>query len=454
MFVQRLLWTILACLSMTTIVTADGFVEEVSCSSESLTVMLNKSDPDIQKWMASQASKPVAYVYGYKERTPCGVSLKDASGRPSYNFTVPYGQHCAVQLADLEPNYQTAETTIAMEDLNVTDPSKTLRINHVFCLYTRRVQTIKFSDVSSGHEVVASTGGKPKPKVEMLFRTLDNKPVRAAKFGDTVGFYLALSKDQAYQGITPKECMFSDSENMHSPAAKHLTFVQSDCPVSELSEIIDPLINTNEEVYSSHFKTFRFGNQTTVFAHCTVQVCLDAAECSKKCFKRVQNANLTAERLRFRYRREASATGEDEADPISSIAVSNALTILDDDQTLAIRGQSVEQCVAVAHIRPMYVAMALLGGLAAFSLLTVFCLVRRLRLQSKLLEARAMSITTPCTTSIYEGYSLPRRHSYIGLDASSFVGGTGTMRSISEISAPRQAWVQSFSPDHQIPRVR
>lgn len=53
------------------------------------------------------------------------------------------------------------------------------------------------------------------------------------------------------------------------------------CPVDEISEIIDPMANVNEEVYFSKFKTFRFGNQSTVFAHCTVQVCLISAECEQ-----------------------------------------------------------------------------------------------------------------------------------------------------------------------------
>ncbi|VDM99350.1 unnamed protein product, partial [Onchocerca ochengi] len=132
-----------------------------------------------------------------------------------------------------------------------------------------------------GHEVVASTGGKPKPKVEMIFRSIDGRPLRAAKFGDIVEFYVALSPDKAYHGISPKECMFSDREDMSSPDAKHLTFVQSSCPVDEMSEIIDPLANVNEEVYFSKFKTFRFGNQSTVFAHCTVQVCLTSQECAQ-----------------------------------------------------------------------------------------------------------------------------------------------------------------------------
>ncbi|VDO72516.1 unnamed protein product [Onchocerca flexuosa] len=115
----------------------------------------------------------------------------------------------------------------------------------------------------------------------MIFRSIDGRPLRAAKFGDIVEFYVALSPDKAYHGISPKECMFSDREDMSSPDAKHLTFVQSSCPVDEMSEIIDPLANVNEEVYFSKFKTFRFGNQSTVFAHCTVQVCLTNEECAQ-----------------------------------------------------------------------------------------------------------------------------------------------------------------------------
>lgn len=48
-----------------------------------------------------------------------------------------------------------------------------------------------------------------------------------------------------------------------------------------MDQLIDPLLNVNEEVYFSKFKAFRFGNQSTVFAHCTVQVCLDKTECFK-----------------------------------------------------------------------------------------------------------------------------------------------------------------------------
>lgn len=63
------------------------------------------------------------------------------------------------------------------------------------------------------------------------------------------------------------------------------------CPVDEMSEIIDPLANVNEEVYFSKFKTFRFGNQSTVFAHCTVQVCLTTEECAQVLIATFYNEN-------------------------------------------------------------------------------------------------------------------------------------------------------------------
>ncbi|EYC20414.1 hypothetical protein Y032_0022g611 [Ancylostoma ceylanicum] len=222
---------LLTLLSFFTELFADGFVEEVACSSESLTVILNKSDPDIARWMSDPKAQPVVYVYGHKTLVPCGTSLKNDKGQQNYNLSIPYGRHCDVHLADLEPNYRTAETTIALEDNVDTSMSKIVRINHVFCLYTRSVQTIRYSDVSTAHEVLASTGGKPKPKVEMMFRSTDGRPLRTAKFGDTVEFYVALTPDKAYHGISPKECMFSDREDMLSPDARHLTFVQSRIPL-------------------------------------------------------------------------------------------------------------------------------------------------------------------------------------------------------------------------------
>lgn len=42
---------------------------------------------------------------------------------------------------------------------------------------------------------MASVGGKPKPKVQMLFRDPSGRPLKAAKFGDPVGLYLMLSPD-------------------------------------------------------------------------------------------------------------------------------------------------------------------------------------------------------------------------------------------------------------------
>ncbi|KHN76368.1 Protein dyf-8 [Toxocara canis] len=395
---------------------ADGFVEEVSCTADSITVMLNKSDPDIQKWMANPKSQPIVYVYEHKSRTPCGSALKNGN-LVNYNFTIPYGRHCNVHLTDLEPNYQNAETTIALEDNADQSTAKTLRVNHVFCLYTRSVQTIRFNDISTGHEVVASTGGKPKPRVEMIFRSVDGRPLRAAKFGDTVEFYVALSPDKAYHGIIPKECMFSDREDMSSPDAKHLTFVQSSCPVDEISEIIDPLANVNEEVYFSKFKTFRFGNQSTVFAHCTVQVCLNSAECSQKCFKRISNSNLTAEKLRFRYKRDGQLENYEKADLVDEVALTRPLTILDDSETSEVSGRAIEQClVSPASLPPSIFFLIIALATTLVVALTVICIMIKKLTSNKKVSAPDFGLysaysgsTTTLPSCAFSGgpYALP-----------------------------------------------
>ena len=41
----------------------------------------------------------------------------------------------------------------------------------------------------------------------------------------------------------------------------------------------------NEEVYTSAFRTFRFGNESTLYAHCSVEVCLDKDACRRTCFR-------------------------------------------------------------------------------------------------------------------------------------------------------------------------
>ncbi|VDN05951.1 unnamed protein product [Thelazia callipaeda] len=382
---------------------AEGFVEEVSCTADAINVVLNKTDPDVQRWMSDPKSQPVVYVYEHKTRPPCGSAMKKGN-LVNYNFTIPYGDHCDVHLTDLEPNYRNAETTIALEDNADITPSKTVRVNHVFCLYTRSVQTIRFNDISSGHEVVASTGGKPKPKVEMIFRSIDGRPLRAAKFGDIVEFYVALSPDKAYHGISPKECMFSDREDMSSPDAKHLTFVQSSCPVDEMSEIIDPLANVNEEVYFSKFKTFRFGNQSTVFAHCTVQVCLTTEECAQKCFKRINNSNLTAERLRFRHRRQLDNEFESgmnrRSDLVNEIALTRPLTILDDLESSEVNGKAVEQCMIKNAAIPLPVFLLVLF----LSLLSVICITALIITVKRLASYKKL---VPYGLNIYSTYSGP-----------------------------------------------
>ncbi|EFO18563.1 hypothetical protein LOAG_09931 [Loa loa] len=424
-------------------INAEGFVEEVSCTADAINVVLNKTDPDIQRWISDPKAQPVVYVYEHKTRPPCGTAMKKGN-LINYNFTIPYGVHCDVHLTDLEPNYRNAETTIALEDNTDITPSKAIRVNHVFCLYTRSVQTIRFNDISSGHEVVASTGGKPKPKVEMIFRSIDGRPLRAAKFGDIVEFYVALSPDKAYRGISPKECMFSDREDMSSPDAKHLTFVQSSCPVDEMSEIIDPLANVNEEVYFSKFKTFRFGNQSTVFAHCTVQVCLTTEECVQKCFKRISNLNLTAERLRFRHRRQLDddydlTTVIRKQNAINEIALTRPLTILDDLESNEVNDKKVEQC----HINnSAIISLPIIILILSLSMLSIICLtgliftLRRLAAYKKL---------TPF--GIYSAYSGPT----VSLPIRTLTNSTA--RSLTT-NGNRTTWIDQLSAGIEYPYVR
>uniref|UniRef100_A0A0N5ANP3 ZP domain-containing protein n=1 Tax=Syphacia muris TaxID=451379 RepID=A0A0N5ANP3_9BILA len=409
---QMLYITLVSILFAATTVNGDGFVffqisislysmkcflvEEVSCSADAITVVLNKSDPDIAAWLANPKAQPVVYVHGRKARPPCGSALKKGN-LFNFNFTIPYGKHCDVQLTDLEPSYRNAETTIALEDNADLSPAKTIRVNHVFCLYTRKIQTIRFNDITSGHEVVASTGGKPKPKVEMIFRSTDGRPLRAAKIGDTVEFYVALSPDKAYHGISPKECMFSDREDMSSPEARHLTFVQSSCPVDEMGELIEPLANVNEEVYFSKFKTFRFGNQSTVFAHCTVQVCLTSEECSQQCFKKVSNSSLTAERLRYRYKREGSYEKDVDFDKkVDEVAITKPFTVLDKLESIQVSTKSIERCEIQAGVsRTVFFIIFGLAVILVACLIVILVMVRRLSSRKKNLQTFYSFATAP-----------------------------------------------------------
>ncbi|KRX21841.1 Protein dyf-8 [Trichinella nelsoni] len=229
-------------------------VEEVSCNSRSMIVVLNKSDPDVIQWRRDSAARPVVYVYGHKERTPCGLFLKSPDNSTYHlNFTIPYGP---------EPNHQTAETSIAIEDHASFAHSKPIRIHHVFCIYTKRVEAIRMSDVAN-------------------------------------------------------------------------------CPVDELGEIVEPVKDVNEEIYYTKFQAFRFGEKPTVYAHCTVEVCLEQESCAKTCFPKVKNKSITPEILRHRLRRSNYPHGQrrirglnlEKADSNQQVAVSSYLTVLDEIQT-------------------------------------------------------------------------------------------------------------------------
>lgn len=53
----------------------------------------------------------------------------------------------------------------------------------------------------------------------------------------------------------------------------------------------------------------------------------------QKCFKRISNSNLTAEKLRFRYKRDNTLSNYERADLIDEVALTRPLTILDDSET-------------------------------------------------------------------------------------------------------------------------
>ncbi|CAB3399962.1 unnamed protein product [Caenorhabditis bovis] len=389
----------------------EGFVKEVACSAESLTVVIDENDPEVARWISNPKSQPVVYVYGHKTRHPCGTSMKNDKGSTNFNLTVPYGKECDVMLVDLQPNHRTAETTIVLEDNADLTYAKTMRINHVFCLYARNVQTIRFNDVTNAHEIIASTGGKPKPKIEMFFRSVDGKPLHAAKIGDVLEFFVALSPDSAYHGATPKECVFSDREDVDSPDARKITFVQSGCPVEEISEIIEPLANVNDQVYFSKFKTFRFGNQSTVFAHCQVNVCLKREECSTPCFKKMTNSTLTADRLRFRHRRSASLIKESK--DVSEVSLMNTLTILSDSESRQIAKSSsfsspiADKCSVTSEFsRTALCVMAALLSLVVISTTAAIYLACRIRKKSK--ESFDMlSAFTSSTMAVSGPYGIP-----------------------------------------------
>ena len=475
-------------------------VEEIGCQSEAMVVVLNKTEPGLLAWMQDPNAQPVAYVVSHKTRTPCGIALKGLNGLPNYNLTIPYGPVCGLQLADLEPSYETAETTIALEDNNDPNSAKPMRYHHVFCLYTRRVNTMRFKDISTGHQVVASTGGKPKPKVKMLFKTKDGRPIRAAKFGDEISFSLSLDPDNAYKAIAPRKCMFSDRERMDEVDAKRLTFVESHCPVEGMSEIISPLEDIDETVYRSSFRTFRFGNKSTLYAHCSVEVCLDQARCRRSCFNRVSlptpsggqigvvaNASTatqfdtdTLDRLRpvaadaFRRFRRQLRTPAAANELTADLSVSHALTILDDEETdeiapaaagvrglTATMGAELERelqsvCGLGKAWTPFHLLLVALSLSLLVAVTTAICLATKLRQQTKDIENRALVSASP--SSFMGTYQTPLTLPRAQLTGSAelVLEDCGSLpdsnRSVSEItvphSRPQHAWHH-----HSIPRL-
>ncbi|GMT02913.1 hypothetical protein PENTCL1PPCAC_25087, partial [Pristionchus entomophagus] len=398
---------------------AQGFIEEVSCSAEGLTVMLNRSAKEVIALMNDPKAQPVAYVYAHKSRVQCGTSLKNEKGAVNYNLTIPYGKACDVQLTHLEPSYRISETTIVLEN-NVASYRSQPLYNAVNCVYSTKVQTYKFTEFNGQPNLTFNIGGRPKPKVDMLFRSIDGTPLREARVGELLEFYLTIQPDNAYRAILPKECMFSDREDMQSPETHRITFVQGSCPVDSVSEIIDKLQHVNQEVFFSKFKTFRFRDQSTVFVHCTAQVCMTKEECATTCFKQITNSTLNAERLRFRHKR--SAHGEIGHGQEGDVDIIGALHVLPRDETApsSHSSSSISSCspssspllgLSSTHI---YLFSAILLTVSIASIIVIVYLLHRLKRKNKestfdlysAAQLRSIANSSASLVDRYPGYPL------------------------------------------------
>uniref|UniRef100_A0A0K0EJ53 ZP domain-containing protein n=1 Tax=Strongyloides stercoralis TaxID=6248 RepID=A0A0K0EJ53_STRER len=373
-------------LSIFPFIECDGFVSEVKCLSDAMVVIFNRSYPDFLRWEANSNSEPILYVHGKSSNPMCSTTLKSDVEQGSYNLSIPYGQMCDVFLTHLEPNYSTAETVVALEDVNSDNEEHPVILNHVYCFYTKSVQTIRYNNVKKGQELVASTGSKPKPKVEMTFTGVDNQTLKAAKVGDTLQLYISLTPDDAYRAMLPKECFFSDKEDMEAPGARRVTFVQSNCPVDMFSSIVKPLANINNRIYVTKFDTFQFRNQTTIFVHCTVQICLDPEECESNCYEKISNSNLTAARLGFRKRRETLNSTSKLIDPIDEVTLVSSLDIVNDNVFKKNQERSVElqQIQHDTIPKPLLICIIILSILCSTTTIISCVLARKLRRSNKL----------------------------------------------------------------------
>uniref|UniRef100_A0A0N5C125 ZP domain-containing protein n=1 Tax=Strongyloides papillosus TaxID=174720 RepID=A0A0N5C125_STREA len=369
------------------LIKSDGFVSEVKCLSDAMVVVFNRSYPDFLRWEANSNSEPVLYVHGKSSNPMCSTTLKGDIDQGTYNLSIPYGQMCDVFLTHLEPHYSTAETVVALEDVNSDSEEHPVILNHVYCFYTKSVQTIRYNNVKKGQELVASTGSKPKPKVEMTFTGVDNQTLKAAKIGDTLQLYISLTPDDAYRAMLPKECFFSDKEDMEAPGAHRFTFVQSNCPVDRFSSIVKPLANINNRIYVTKFDTFQFRDQTTIFVHCTVQVCLDPEECENSCYEKISNSNLTAARLGFRKRRQLTNSPSKPNDSVNEVTVIRGIDIVRDDSILK---QNKERSIELQQIehetipKTMLYCIVVLAILCSITTASTCILARKLRRSNKL----------------------------------------------------------------------
>uniref|UniRef100_A0AC35UHM2 ZP domain-containing protein n=1 Tax=Rhabditophanes sp. KR3021 TaxID=114890 RepID=A0AC35UHM2_9BILA len=368
---------------------ADGFIESVECTSLGMTIYPNRSDPYLASWMSNANSDPVMYVQYMKANPACSNSIKHPIPSSNGSLVIPYGDICNLNLLDIGNNYQMAETHIYLEDGLDSDPSINNKVNHAFCSYIKSKTFINTNEIKTNNEIIQSTGGKPDPKISLLFKNSAGKELNTVKMGDQIELFITLSPDATYKAISPMECIFSDREDMKSPGSNVITIVQNGCPVTGYTHLVPALKTINGHTFFTKFGIFKINNQATLFIQCTIETCLQAEGCGNPCYKKVSNSSLTSEHLRHRRSSQSTVITEREDSDIADVKVIQKLIIYDDHEPKKIETRAVEQCAMpdsnemISDVKVWALIGALSFAVAIMSAIT-FVTCRKLKTANKL----------------------------------------------------------------------
>ncbi|VDM98792.1 unnamed protein product, partial [Onchocerca ochengi] len=156
------------------------------------------------------------------------------------------------------------------------------------------------------------------------------------------------------------------------------------------------------------------------------------------------NSNLTAERLRFRHRRQLSNDYDTaiirQQNAINEISLTQPLTILDDMESNEVNSKKVEQCRINNAIIPLPVFILILS----LSMLTIMCLIGLIITLKRLATYKKL---TPYGFGLYSAYSGPTA----SLPVRSLTD--STVRSLSN-NANRATWMSQLSAAIEYPYVR